>query len=108
MSQKLRDILEQSMPKTYCPAGCDGEGTYPEADEDGDLMPAQCQYCYEVRIPMIDQAEAAIQSLIEAALPKELEGMGDDGEGAKRYIAGHNAATYKIRQNLIKAGLIKQ
>lgn len=58
MTKKHTDIREKIgglIPQTHCQTGCDGFGTYPEADEDGDATPAQCQYCYETRLPLIDK-----------------------------------------------------
>lgn len=58
---ELRQELATLAPKTYCQPGCDGLGTYPEADSDGDPVPAQCQYCYEVRLPVIDKLQDLIR-----------------------------------------------
>ena len=63
----LRKAMQRLVPQTNCPESCDGYGTYVGgADEDGDPEPAQCQYCYEVRLPLID----AILSLVAAEVTK--------------------------------------
>jgi hypothetical protein len=58
-----KTILEELIPQTYWQPGCDGFGTYPEADKDG-AVPAQCQYCYETRLPKLDAALAKIEGMI--------------------------------------------
>lgn len=44
--------LDDILPRDNCPSSCDGYGTYAEADQDGDPIPAQCQWCYEVVVPL--------------------------------------------------------
>lgn len=51
---------------------CDGKGTSVYGTVD-DPYPAQCQYCYQVRMP----ARAAIQSLLAEARKDELEWLLD-------------------------------
>jgi hypothetical protein len=61
------DELEALLPRTHCPPSCDGFGTYAEADEDGDATPAQCQWCYEVVMPLRDKIRAyTTNKIIEA------------------------------------------
>ena len=52
----IKDLLETKLegllPRTNCPASCDGFGTYAEMDSEGDPEPAQCQWCYEVVMPL--------------------------------------------------------
>ena len=57
----LRRLLSKLVPQSYCEPGCDGLGTYPEMDADGDPAPAPCQYCHDIRIPEFD---AVIQQVL--------------------------------------------
>lgn len=50
-TQQLRDAILHEIPRTRCNDGCDGKGTYGEYDSDGEPQAAQCQYCWQVRIP---------------------------------------------------------
>lgn len=64
--QTLAEILRETIPKTYCDEGCDGNGTYPVQSRDG-ADPAPCQYCHETRLPAIDEAINRIEALIKEA-----------------------------------------
>jgi hypothetical protein len=49
---KTNDELEK-LKRLYCPGSCDGKGTYVGGvDQDGDPEPAQCQWCFEVGMPL--------------------------------------------------------
>lgn len=66
--------IEEVLPRTHCPPSCDGYGTYAETDSEGDPEPAQCQWCYEVVMPLRDKIKALIsehyipKSEVEAAI----------------------------------------
>jgi len=61
--------IEKILPRTHCPPGCDGHGTYAEADSDGDAIPAPCQWCFEVVIPL----RKSLQKLLAQAVNKANE-----------------------------------
>lgn len=70
-SDSIREKINTLIPQTHCPSSCDGNGTYAEADKDGDPTPAQCQYCYEVRLPLIDKLEDLFKAYVKQVLPEK-------------------------------------
>lgn len=73
---KIEEILQ-----IRCIA-CDGSGAYQTNDE-GDFD--QCQYCYEIRFPFIEQAITALKTLLTSeknkAVVEELESHRVDAIG---------------------------
>jgi hypothetical protein len=63
----IRDILEE----LRC-INCDGSGGLQVSEDEVE----QCQFCYEIRYPFIDQAETAINAYI---LGEVMELLKDDG-----------------------------
>lgn len=62
----IRDILEE----LRC-INCDGSGGLQVSEDEVE----QCQFCYEIRYPFIDQAETAINAYI---LGEVMELIGED------------------------------
>ena len=69
----IRDILEE----LRC-INCDGSGGLQVSEDEVE----QCQFCYEMRYPFIDQAETAINAYI---LGEVMELIGEDDTAFKLY-----------------------
>ena len=52
--ESLRGQFLKLVSQEHCQPCCDGNGTYPESDVDGQPYPAQCEYCYLVRFAAAD------------------------------------------------------
>lgn len=63
--EKLIGNMYQTFMRDYCPESCNGFGTYSERDSEGDPEPAQCQWCDEQRLPILNKLRTAIQEAME-------------------------------------------
>ena len=57
----LREAILKLTPQTHCEFGCDGDGTYSDTDMNGEQVPAQYEYCYVVRFPIVDSLVALVK-----------------------------------------------
>ena len=98
--------LEAVLPRTHCPPSCDGNGTYAEGDENGEPTPAQCQWCYEVVMPLREAIDQYTQSKLKAFAGEVEKSIGKD----KGYQLKHHPSKDVINiqvsaENKLKAEL---
>ncbi len=102
--EKWQEALAKALPSTYCPPTCDGRGTYAEADENGDPTPAQCEWCYKVRLPAQQAiATATAELLLEVVGEDETGSLGYGIPGEKLVLSSHEKERNVFRAELRKA-----
>lgn len=92
VDNQTKQQVDELLPRTNCPPSCDGYGTYAEADEEGDPTPAQCQWCYEVVIPM---REKLLALLAQAEVRGRVDGRRIQAEASyDKWIDANTETSY--------------
>lgn len=101
---EIEKKLDEILPRTHCPASCDGYGTYAEMDADGDPVPAQCQWCYEVVIPLRKKITSLIveEKIDELKLAESINQLRNQ-EGLPRFIRHEEYIDRRIKS--LKKGI---
>ena len=64
IEQSIKEAQEEFMKSFKCiQNNCDGNGTISALDDEGDLVPEQCQYCDQVRFPARDSIATHMHKL---------------------------------------------
>ena len=82
---ELRETIERLL-RFNCPNGCDGNGSIPEMDPDGEWELSQCQWCFEYGMPARD----AIQSLIRTEKLKAQTDILQEGISESKEFCGED------------------
>lgn len=102
--------LDDILPRDNCPSSCDGYGTYAEADQDGDPIPAQCQWCYEVVVPLREKLLAWHKTeqakLLQVIEDEVILVQCKECEGAHFFKAVPLEALKQIKDNVINGGSV--
>jgi len=58
----IEEKIKELMDSFKCiQSDCDNNGTITVADENGDPMPEQCQFCFEIRFPLRNKIKQTLQ-----------------------------------------------